>query len=359
MRLLRPMISKVTDSTSLLIGEHTPIKQALLSMDRGGEGFLVVQSDDGRVIGVVADGDVRRALIAGTVLDAPVSELMNRDFKFASTNESRENAVAYLKTLKCRQLPILDGRARLVDVIFSDHLDTPRRENPVVIMAGGLGSRLRPMTETVPKPMLRAGEKPFLERILDNLVEQGFHDFHFCVHYLADQIVDYFQDGSKWGVEIQYLYEEKPLGTAGALAMLRPSGALPFLVMNGDLVTKLDFGAMLAHHAVQEHLATVGVRTMDIQVPFGVVQTDGTRVVGIAEKPVHSFLVSAGIYVVDPQCLSHIRAGDAVDMPTLLDELARTEKGVGHFPIYETWIDIGRMEDYQRAVRIYTKTNDD
>jgi NDP-sugar pyrophosphorylase family protein len=328
-------------------------------MDKAGEGFLVVCGDDGRVVGVVADGDVRRALIAGVVPGASIGELMNRDFKFARHSEPQETAIAQLKHAKYRQLPILDENGRLVDILLSDHFATPRRDNIVVIMAGGQGARLRPMTDTVPKPMLRVGDKPFLERILDTLVAQGFHRFYFCVHYLADQIIDHFNDGTKWGVTIDYIREEKQLGTAGALGLISAPGPLPLLVMNADLVTRLDFGAMLAHHTAHAPMVTMAVRTLELQVPFGVVETDGARVSRIVEKPIQAFLINAGIYVVDPGCIAFIPKDEPIDMTTLLDKLVQAKKSIGHFPLYEAWMDIGRMEDYQRALQFYTNPDDE
>ena len=322
-------------------------------MDKGGEGFLVVCGDNGRVVGVVADGDVRRGLIADISVDAPITKLMNRDFKFGRQSATRAESIAFLKTLKCRQLPIVDQQGRLIDILFSDHLDVPNRDNLVVIMAGGLGTRLRPMTETVPKPMLRVGNKPFLERILENLIAQGFRNCYFCVHYLADQIIDYFGDGSKWGVKIEYVREEQRLGTAGGLAMIGNFGPLPILVLNADLVTRLDFGALLAHHAANAHVATMAVRTMEFQVPFGVVETEGSRLVRIREKPLQSFLVNAGIYVVNSDCLRHIPRGEPFDMPMLLDSLVQAKESVGYFPLYEAWMDVGRVEDYEQALQVY------
>lgn len=336
---------------ALVVSEHMPLKDALVLMDKGGEGFLVVQSETGSVSGVIADGDVRRALINDVALSGHVSDVMNRNFKFWRVGGTYDAAIAYLKTLKCRQLPVLNEQGELVDILFSNHLTVPRRENPVVIMAGGLGTRLRPLTETVPKPMLRVGDRPFLQGILENLIAQGFCRFYFCVNYLADQIVDYFKDGAHWGVEINYVHEKKRLGTAGALALIDNPGPLPLLVMNGDLVTKVDFGSLLDHHVAHGKMATMAVRNMEFQVPFGVVDINDTRISAIVEKPVNSFLVNAGIYVIDPTCLAIIPDDEMFDMPTLLAGFLDSEKGVGYFPLYESWMDIGRIEDYQLALK--------
>lgn len=328
-----------------------PLREALSVMDKGGEGFLVVTEADGSVVGVVSDGDVRRALIHGVSLEVPVASVMNRDFKFWPQGSPRDAAAKYLKTLKCRQLPILDSARKLIDILFSDHLDEMRRDNPAVIMAGGRGVRLRPITESVPKPMLKIGDKPFLQNTLEILIDQGFRTFYFCVNYLAEQIVEHFGDGSRWGVNIRYVHEDKELGTAGALALIEDAGVRPCLVMNGDLVTKLDFGSLLDFHEAHGNAATMAVRTMEFQVPFGVVETSGSKVVEIKEKPVSTHLVNAGIYVVNPSCFRKIPKGEAIDMPSFLATLIRTNQLVGYFPIYESWLDIGRLEDYQRALK--------
>ena len=337
--------------SAFLIEEHTLLKDALVLMDKGGEGFLAVLDASGTVVGVIADGDVRRALIANLSLDSPVSAVMNRSFKFGRNNETREAAFRYLKTLKCRQLPILDAGGKLTDILFSDHAFPIYRDNPVVIMAGGLGTRLRPFTETVPKPMLRVGNKPFLEGIIENLIAQGFHRFYFCVNYLAEQIVEYFKDGSQWGIDIRYVHEKKRLGTAGAVALIQEPGDLPLLVMNGDLVTKVDFGALLDHHLQNDKVATMAVRHMDFQIPFGVVDVSESNVTAIEEKPVKKFLVNAGIYVIDPVCLRKIPREEMFDMPTLLASLVEENRDVGYFPLYESWLDVGRVEDYQFALK--------
>ena len=334
-----------------IIAETTQLKHALVTMDKAGEGFLIVADSRGSIVGVVADGDVRRALIGGTSLDVPVSSVMNRDFKFWRHGSPHDEAIKYLKTLQCRQLPILDDANKPIDIIFSDHLEMPRRDNGVVVMAGGLGTRLRPITANVPKPMLRIGDKPFLQNTLENLIEQGFHKFYFCVNYLADQIIDHFGDGSRWDVSICYVREKKQLGTAGALALIDYDSGLPLLVMNGDLATKLDFTSLIEYHASQHYAATMAVRSADFQVPFGVVEAEEGQVTGIVEKPIRTYLVNAGIYVIDPDCRRRIPKNESYDMPTLLEDLIRDKRSVGYFPLFESWIDIGRMEDYQRAMQ--------
>jgi len=343
----------VSKFAALLVDQVMPLKEALVLMDRGGEGFLAVQSETRTVVGVITDGDVRRALIGNVPLSAPVSQVMNRHFKSWPADDSYEAALSYLKTHNYRQLPVINAQGELVDILFSNHPPALLRKNPVVIMAGGLGTRLRPFTETVPKPMLRVGDKPFLQGILENLIAQGFCRFYFCVNYLAEQIVDHFKDGKQWGVEISYVHEKQRLGTAGALALIEEPGQLPLLVMNGDLLTKVDFASLLDHHATNQNIATMAVRQMEFQIPFGVVSVNDARISDMVEKPVNTFLVNAGIYVIDPACLSAIPKDEMFDMPTLLEQFLDSSQGVGYFPLFESWMDIGRIEDYQHALKTH------
>lgn len=332
--------------SNLVVHEEEIIKSALIKMDEGGEGLLVVTSSLGVVVGIVADGDVRRALIKGVSLEASVGQIMNRAFKFWSADQPREAAVGYLMDLNCRYLPVLDDQKRLLDIIFSDHPGVIKRDNPVIIMAGGLGMRLRPLTENVPKPMLTVDGQPFLEIILKNFVNQGFSNFYFCVNYLADQIFEHFGDGEKWGVRINYVHEKIRMGTAGAISLIDSPGALPAIVMNGDLVTNVDFNAMLSFHESNSLTATMAVRQMEFQIPFGVVEAEHGRIISIIEKPIQRFLVNAGIYVVNTDAFDLIPRNEFYDMPDFIDQVSRLHLPVGCFPLYESWIDVGGREDY-------------
>ena len=328
----------------------TSLKDTLIILNEMGEGFLLVGSDDGEILGIIADGDVRRALINGFSLSVSIDQIMNRSFRYWHSEDSMVDALAYLNFSKCRFLPILDRQKRLTNILFSEHPQAPSRENPVVIMAGGLGSRLRPMTNNVPKPMLRVNDKPFLESILENFIDQGFLQFYFCVNYLAEQIIEYFGDGSKWGVRINYVREQSRLGTAGGLALIDGLQDLPVFVMNADLITNLNFVALLECHIKNKNAATMAVRSIEHQVPFGVVQTDCDRILGITEKPIFKYLINTGIYVINPKSFELIPRGDYFDMPSLIEKIISKEDKVGCFPIYEGWIDIGRIEDYQQAI---------
>jgi len=248
-------------------------------------------------------------------------------------------------------LPVLDATGIVIGLEIMQNLvfDAPRT-NPVLLMAGGFGRRLHPLTQNLPKPLLPVGKKPILETILVQLVEAGFSKFFIAVHYKADRVREHFGDGSQWDVVIEYLEEEKPLGTAGALGLLDPSIiSVPLLMMNGDLLTRLNFGQLLDYHAAHGGSATMCVREYDVQIPYGVVQGEGMQVEDITEKPVQKFFVNAGIYVLEPKLVAQCKGDQAEDMPDLLRATIKRGGKVNMFPIHEYWLDIGRMEEYELA----------
>jgi NDP-sugar pyrophosphorylase family protein len=228
-------------------------------------------------------------------------------------------------------------------------LEAPERENWVVLMAGGLGTRLAPLTDNCPKPLLKVGNKPILETIIENFISHGFKRFYLSVNYKAEMIEEYFGDGSRWGAEIRYLREDKKMGTAGALGLIPEPLTQPFLVMNGDLLTKVNFSQLLNFHQEQNAHATMCVREYDFQVPYGVVSVDKHRIKSIEEKPVHRFFVNAGIYVLDPEAVSLIPADMPYDMTSLFEQMTANEREVIAFPVREYWLDIGHRDDFERA----------
>jgi NDP-sugar pyrophosphorylase family protein len=249
-----------------------------------------------------------------------------------------------------RHIPVLDEQGRIVDLkILEDLIKRSSQDNWVVLMAGGLGARLRPLTNDCPKPMLRIGNKPLLETILENFIDFGYQRFFMAVNYKAEMIEDHFGDGSDWGVTIEYLREKKPLGTAGALGLLPARPSLPFLVMNGDVLTKINLQHLLDFHQTYQAKATMCVREYRFQVPYGVIQTDQHRLKIIDEKPVQKFFVNAGIYVLEPLVLDFVPDNDYLDMPALFEGLITKGLETIVFPIREYWMDIGRLDDIERA----------
>lgn len=312
---------------------------------------LVVDSAD-HLLGTVTDGDIRRAILRGTGLDSLVDEVMNPAPKVARVGDSAEDIVAQMSQYTIRHVPVLDATGRVTGVFTIDDLrHPPEASTPVVLMAGGRGQRLYPLTKDVPKPMLPIGGVPLLEIILRNLKAQGFVNVYISVNYLAEVITDHVGDGSKFGLKVEYVHEDKPLGTAGALAALAGVVAEPFIVMNSDLLTQVNLREMLSFHSKHGAKGTIGVREHLFEIPYGVVNLRGSVVESMVEKPLHRSLVNAGIYALDPTALSLLIPGEYTDMPTLLALLMSEGHDVAAFPIHESWLDVGRPEDLSLAQR--------
>jgi len=290
-------------------------------------------------------------MMAGLSMSTDVAAMMQTKPVVLSTDDSRGKARQIMREKDLLHLPVLDSKGLVVGLETMRELafDAPRT-NTVVLMAGGFGRRLYPLTRDIPKPLLPVGEKPILESTLEQLVDAGFTRFCLAVHYRAEQVRKHFGNGERWGVRIEYLEEKKPLGTAGALGLLdRDSILSPVLVMNGDLLTRLDFGELLEFHSAQGGAATICVREYEFQVPYGVVRNEGTTLVEIQEKPSHKFFVNAGIYVLEPSLLDQFAPNEVVDMPVMLQEITSKGDKVSMFPIHEYWVDIGRIEEYEKA----------
>ncbi|MBN2177359.1 MAG: nucleotidyltransferase family protein [Demequinaceae bacterium] len=343
------------ESASLVIRPDATIREALMHIDAGGKQFgLIVE--EGRLVGVLSDGDVRRGLLRGVGLDDAVTEVLN-DHPVTVQPTADQDEVERLKTLHgVRYIPVVDDSGTLIDLIGPDERLAVELSTPVVLMAGGRGSRLYPLTKDIPKPMVPINGIPMIEVILRRLRAQGFRRIHVSVNYLGEMIEEHLGDGSTLGLEIDYLHETSPLGTAGALAQLDGRMTEPFVVMNADLLTDLDLRSMLAFHRRVANGGTVGVREYTFEIPFGVVRLSGESVESLAEKPQHRELVSAGIVVLEPEALSYLVRDEYCDMPTLLMQLMEAGHTVGAFQIHEDWIDIGRPEDLDRAVAVVKRS---
>lgn len=334
----------------LLITPRVSLREAISRIDAGNAQIVLVVDAQRKLLGTVTDGDVRRGILRGLALDAPVTEVMNREPTTAGHAEERSAILALMKRRLIHQIPLVDEAGAVVGLETLDELLAPgRRDTPVVLLAGGLGMRLRPLTAEVPKPMLRVGEKPILESILGSLIEYGFWKFWLAVNYRADVIEKHFGDGTRWEVEIRYLRENEKLGTAGPLSMLPPLGDEPVLVMNADILTRVNFAHLLDFHRRSEAAATVCVREHRYTIPFGVVTMQDSLLTLIEEKPVHRTMVSAGIYVLEREAVALVPKDRPYDMPTLLQALVDRGMRTAGFPIHEYWLDIGRLEDLQLA----------
>lgn len=335
---------------TVVVSPESSAEEALRVLDEGGLRIALVTDGDSHLKGVVTDGDIRRALLRHTDLSAPVAMVMNDAPLVAMHGTSREVLRSMMEQHSMLHIPIVDEDGRLVGLeTFRDLIQPAKRDNWIFLMAGGFGTRLRPLTNDCPKPLLSVGGRPILEGILESFIAAGYHRFYISVHYLADRIKAHFGDGSRWGVTIRYVEEEVPLGTGGALGLLPEIGGRAIVMMNGDVLTRLDFRALLDFHELQQASLTLCVREYDMQVPFGVVEGHDTVVTGITEKPVHSFFVNAGVYVVSPEMVEQTRPPRQIDMPDLIKKMLAEGRKVAMFPVHEYWLDIGRPDDFERA----------
>lgn len=338
------------DWKNILIKPEQPIRDALQLIDRESLRIALVVDDEMRLLGVVTDGDVRRGLLRNFGLESPVKYVMNRSPLTAELNTARKDLVKFMEEKQLLAIPLMinDKVAGLETLQRAGQYS--KYQNPVFLMAGGFGTRLRPLTDNCPKPLLKVGDKPILEIVLNRFIKAGFVNFYVSTHYMPEMIRDHFGDGSKWNVKISYVHEELPLGTGGALGLLPLDiPDLPLIMINGDVLTNVDFERVLEFHNKNEAAATMCVRDYEYQVPFGVINGDGNKIVSMVEKPVQRFFINAGIYVVSPEIRKSVEQNCRIDMPTLLEKFIETQEKIFMFPIHEYWLDIGRIEDYNRA----------
>jgi len=340
----------------ILLTKNSTIKEALGVIDKGAMRIGIVLDSDERVIGTLSDGDIRRGLLNSLSLDSSIENIYFKEPTLANINDAKELIIQKALRKHIYQIPIVDDAGRLVKLEeLSNLLKTNAKNNRIILMAGGLGTRLRPLTEEMPKPLLKIGNKPILETIIENFAKYGFVNITISVNYKAGMIKEYFGDGSALGVNIDYIEETKRLGTAGALSLIKERPQEPFFVMNADLLTNVNFEHLLEFHMMEHSVATMCVREYDYHVPYGVIQTEGSRIVSIEEKPIHKFFVNAGIYTLSPQVFEYIPKNEFYDMPTLFDAIIKDELTTASFPIHEYWLDIGRMSDFERAQNEYSE----
>jgi dTDP-glucose pyrophosphorylase len=337
--------------TEILLNPLDTLETTIQVLHSGGARIALVVDENKRLLGTVTDGDIRRALIRHVTMKGAVKEIMNDSPITALTSDSSDVIMSKMTSNSLLHVPLVDDKGILLGLEVLNHmLENRKYDNPVFLMAGGFGTRLRPLTYKKPKPLLNVGNRPILETIISQFIDAGFHNFYISTHYKAEMIRDHFGDGSNWNVKIEYLHEDSPLGTAGSLGLLPDNiSKLPIIMMNGDLLTKVNFDHLLDFHHEQKGLATMCIREYDFQVPYGVVDIEGQYVVGIKEKPIHKFFVNAGIYVLNPKIISYIDGDSYLDMPNFFEKQIKLKGKVSVFPIHEYWLDIGRMEEYEKA----------
>lgn len=335
---------------SAMLPLNSTIQDAVRNLDGSGLQITLIVADDHTLLGTVTDGDIRRGLLRGFTLTSEVQSIINREPFVVPPELNADTVLHLMQANKLHQMPVVDAARRVVGLhLWADLLAPAPRVNLIVVMAGGRGTRLLPHTENCPKPLLPVNGKPMLEHIVERAKGEGFSNFVFAIHHLGHMIESHFGDGSRLNVHISYLREDSPLGTAGALGLLQPRPAAPFVVTNGDVMTDVRYGDVLEFHIRHNAAATMSVRQYEWQHPFGVVHTKGVDIVSFEEKPISRTHVNAGVYVLNPEALQVLAPAEACDMPTLFARLQEEQKRTIVYPMYEPWLDVGAPGDYSRA----------
>ena len=339
----------MTNIENIKISTNVSIKKALEVISNGGIKIAIVVDKKGKLLGTLTDGDIRRGFLKGFDINSSIKSIFFKNPIIAKLTDDKEKLLKIAISKQIYQIPVVDNNGKAISIhILEELFKFKNRSNKIVIMAGGKGMRLRPLTENIPKPMLKVGNKPILQTIVEKFKESGFDDLIMCVNYKSKIIRDYFGDGKKYGVKIEYINEKKQMGTAGALSLIKKRLKEPFFVVNGDLLTNLDFEKMLDFHNEHKSKATMCISEYNIESPYGEVKLKNENIISIEEKPTHKIFVNAGIYILDPKCIDLIPK-KFYDMPSLFKKLISQKNKTISFPLGEYWLDIGRLNDFKKA----------
>jgi len=332
-----------------VISPDATVSEAIAQLDRAGTGALVLCRGDRGLYGVLTDGDVRRAILRDAPMDSPCGAIASLDPVVAARNRTASDLLALMNEFDVNHLPVVDEHGKVIDLVLRKDLAAEDHCSPTaVIMAGGFGTRMLPLTEKTPKSMLPIGGRPLLELTIERLRKAGIKRVNITTHYLEKHIMSYFGDGCEFGVDLNYVSEDRPLGTGGGLRLVKENGG-PLLVINGDIVTEINFQGLVDYHRQLGADVTIGARRYEFEVPYGVIDSDGPRVLGLREKPHLNFMINAGIYLLEPSVYRYIPSGDRFDMTDLIQRLIQVGRHVVTFPIVEYWLDVGRPADYRKA----------
>lgn len=334
----------------ILVSPDTSMEETISVIDKGTLKLALVVDVDCQLLGVVTDGDIRRALLRHVSMAVEIRHVMHQAPLIAPLNTSRLTLLKMMNSKGLTAIPIVEDGVVIGLETLHKVINAKRYDNPVFLMAGGFGTRLKPLTDNCPKPLLKLGDKPILETILENFIASGFHQFYISTHYMPEAIQQHFGDGGKWDVDIYYVHEDTPLGTGGSLGLLPDDlPNLPVVMMNGDILTKIDFELLLEYHNQHQPVCTMCVREDEYQVPYGVVEADGCRIINLVEKPTHKYFINAGVYVVSQNLISTVDTDQRVDMTDLIENAISNKHYVAMFPVHEYWLDIGKMVDFYQA----------
>jgi len=351
---------KANDNTwrKAILPATATLQDVISNMNMSSLRIVLVANEQGLLEGTVSDGDIRRGLLKGLTLDSPIETVIHRGALVVPSSMARDVVLQLMVENHVLQIPVVDEKQRVIGLHVWDEITAlPPRSNRMVIMAGGKGTRLRPLTENFPKPLVAVAGKPMLEHIIERAKHEGFTDFVFAIHYLGHLVDEYFGDGSRFGVRIEYLRENSPLGTAGALSLLNPRPNEPFVVTNGDVVTDIRYGELLDFHIRHDASATMAVRTHEWQHPYGVVQTRGIDISGFEEKPIARSYINAGVYVLSAPVLEELEPNMPCDMPTLFEKLQSRSLRTVAYPMHESWLDVGCPDDLEKAHHAFAPPN--
>lgn len=339
------------DWKNVAIKADASIRDAMRVINNAALRIGLVCDEQNKLLGTVTDGDIRRGLLVDCEMHDLVARVINKQPVTAKSTDTRQQRLDLMQQHDLTAIPLLNTQGQVVGLETLHQAMQPEQlANPVFIMAGGFGTRLQPLTDHCPKPMLRVGDKPMLEHLINQFKQQGFHNFYISTHYMPELIHNHFGDGSNWGVKISYVHEEKPLGTGGALGLLpKDLPQLPLIMMNGDVLTKVSFKKLLEHHMTQNFAATMCVRDDEYRIPFGVIETDQQLITAMVEKPTYRYKINTGIYVLNLEIIAKISSNQRIDMPCLLEQNRQAGKQIGTYTSYDYWLDIGQMKDYQKA----------
>ena len=343
----------MSDLSKYIVKHNASIKFSIGIIDANAAQVALIVNDDNKLAGIITDGDIRRAILSNHTLDDPVSSIMTKCPITLPNGATHSDALKVMRESLVHHIPVINDDRSLVDLFVLDDLIKKQSiNNTVVIMAGGKGERLGSLTKNCPKPMLEVNGKPILEIILEKCIDAGFNNFSFSVNYLKEKIIDYFEAGQKWGVIISYLEEKEPLGTCGSLTLLPNNLTDDILVLNGDILTDLDYGRLMTYHQKSRNAITICTRSHRVRIPFAVMTTSGVKLERFVEKPMYEFQVNAGVYILNPSLIEKIPS-KFYNMTDLVDDLLDSKSDVGVFPIHENWKDIGNPIDFKEATETF------
>lgn len=333
----------------IVILEDATILETLNVINNSQKGTAIVIDEENKLLGTITDGDIRRAILDNISLDSTIKNIYNKNCIMLYENYDIKETIQYFSKL-IKLIPIVDKDKKLINYLELSDLLTPKlKDNYVIIMAGGLGTRLKELTQNTPKPMLKVGHYPIMEHIINNFKQYGYNKVLISVNYKADVIENYFKEGDSYGVKINYLKEKIRLGTGGGIKLARGYVSDPFFVINGDVFTNLNVKDMMSFHIKNEFDITVGVRRHSFQIPYGVINSELNVIKGIDEKPIMEYLINGGIYCINPEVIDYIPDDEYYEITELINTCIKDRKKVGYYEIKDYWMDIGRIDDYNKV----------